>query len=476
MGYDRAELEGLDRESLVARAQDAGIRRARILTRPELVDELLRSDPSADERELKKSRGFFGRARDLVARVVERGLHLPDAADRIRTLGTLPPSVPRTEPQAVPTVTLAEIYAAQGHPKRAIATLKLVLDREPDHAAAKNLLARLEDVGYVAPPPPLPPEPEVEPDPNAPDIGMHAATEVDTQIVDALHAPDELPTIMGDEPTQHWAGAADELTQHWSGAADELTQHEVTQHWKGAADEPTQHWNRDEQPAVAKEDPPTKVDDTKTIDMLLAEYVDEPTKHIPGQNGQKGREEDPSYAPTRVLPRKSGQTYAVTPAGAQRARPVDVHADTELVTLEDVELEATCECVALPIGEGRTFVRWSIRGRDEKEGTGSLVLRAHVITPSWDGPSFDTRDLPVDVADGEAVLRGIPERAVLRVAIGYVRDGVFVPLAHSPAIESTGGRGLFLWSTKGLEPIALDDPRSAFIARAAHAARRAAQV
>src|SRR5215212_232525 len=106
---DRAELERLDRESLVVRAQAAGIRRARILTRPELVDELLRLDPNTDESQLRKSRGFFGRARDLVARVVERGLHLPDAADRIRTIGGLTLTVPRTEPQAMPTVTLAEI-------------------------------------------------------------------------------------------------------------------------------------------------------------------------------------------------------------------------------------------------------------------------------------------------------------------------------------------------------------------------------
>ena len=158
---DRGELEDLDRESLVVRAQAAGIRRARILTRPELIDELLRLDPAADEGQLRRSRGFFGRARDLVARVVERGLHLPDAADRIRELtgADVPYAAPRIEPQAMPTVTLAEIYAAQGHHKRAIETLRRVLEREPDHAAAQALVARLEADGYVAPPPPLPPPP-----------------------------------------------------------------------------------------------------------------------------------------------------------------------------------------------------------------------------------------------------------------------------------------------------------------------------
>ena len=409
MSYDRAELEGLDRESLVARAQEAGIRRARILTRPELIDELLRSDPSADEKELKKTRGFFGKARDLVARVVERGLHLPDAADRIRTLGTLPPSVPRTEPQAVPTVTLAEIYAAQGHSKRAIATLKLVLDREPDHAAAKTLLAKLEDSGYVAPAPPLPPEPEVEPDPRAEpepdeeptvdvgrDVGMHAATEVDVPVIDSSEAP-----------TQHWRGGDE--------ARDETTQ----------------------------------VDDTKTIDMLLAEYVDEPTSHGSGTNGHAvaAREEDPAYAPTRVLPKKTGVS-GVTPAAARS------------------------ECVAIPMGRGRTFVRWFVADR---EGASSLLLRAYVVTPSWDGPKVDTRDIEVDSDDGETIVHDIPDRAVVRAAIGVRKDGAFVPLAHSPAIEAAG-RGLVVWSTKGSEPVSLDDPRAAFLARAAHAARRAAQV
>src|SRR4051794_13450726 len=167
---DRSELERLDREGLVMRAQASGIRRARLLTRPELIDELLRLDPATDQTTLKKSRGFFGIARDLLSRVVERGLHLPDAADRLRAaLGTTLPQVPRPEPQAVPTVTLAEIYAAQGHNLRAIETLRRVLEVEPEHGAARALLERLSAPSYVAPPLPLPPEVE---DPGD-EIGAH---------------------------------------------------------------------------------------------------------------------------------------------------------------------------------------------------------------------------------------------------------------------------------------------------------------
>src|ERR1019366_5562545 len=90
---NRAELEGLDRAALIARAEAAGVTRARILTRPELVDELLLRS-AADHATKQRSRGLFGRARDLLASVVERGLNLPDAAERIRAVGGPPPPPP----------------------------------------------------------------------------------------------------------------------------------------------------------------------------------------------------------------------------------------------------------------------------------------------------------------------------------------------------------------------------------------------
>ena len=158
---NRVELEKLDREGLIARAEAAGVARARILTRPELVDELLLRSAS-DETTTQRARGLFGRARDLLASVVERGLNLPDAADRIRSVGA-PLAPPRSSsPSALPTLTLAEIYAAQGHRSRAIETLDRVLSREPDHAAAGALMAQLRDESYPVPPPRMPPEEEVE--------------------------------------------------------------------------------------------------------------------------------------------------------------------------------------------------------------------------------------------------------------------------------------------------------------------------
>lgn len=329
---DRAELEGLDRESLVARAQAAGIRRARILTRPELVDELLRLDPTIDEASLRRSRGFFGRARDLLTRVVERGLHLPDAADRLRAaLGNPLPEVPRPEPQAVPTVTLAEIYAAQGHDRRAIETLEAVLEREPDHGPARALLERLKDAAYVAPAPPLPPERELEEQFPAP--GADLAAEAEEQFEEA--------------------------------------------------------------PAPSPEDE---------------------------ENGV----------------------------------PTLAHAP---------------ECVAIPASGGRAYVWWRL---PRVELGGPFVVRVIVLTPTWDGPIEEVRDLPHDRAAGEAVVSDLPERAVVRVAVGFMRGEEFVPLAHSPALETAArDGGLVRWTVEGPVPVVLEDPRAASIARAVDGARRA---
>lgn len=137
----RRDLEGLTREELIARAERLGVSRPRVLTQPELVDEIL-ARTGKSERERGKARGWLGRARDLLASVVERGLHLPDAARSVRGAGSQ--RVP-TAPSPLPTVTLAEIYAAQGHLDRAVSVLDEVLTREPDHEEARALRERFNE-------------------------------------------------------------------------------------------------------------------------------------------------------------------------------------------------------------------------------------------------------------------------------------------------------------------------------------------
>lgn len=163
MNPSRAELETLSRDALMDRAETLRVPRARILTRFELVDEILKATaPRGDLDLVQRSRGFLGKARDLLARVVERGLNLPDAADRIRAAGLPLPPPPRAVPP-VPTVTLAEIYAAQGHVERAEETLRSVLAEEPEHAAARVALRRLAGPRGGGAGGPQPPEADASP-------------------------------------------------------------------------------------------------------------------------------------------------------------------------------------------------------------------------------------------------------------------------------------------------------------------------
>ncbi|HEU5077558.1 MAG TPA: Rho termination factor N-terminal domain-containing protein, partial [Polyangiaceae bacterium] len=117
MTFDLRRLDEMPRAELIALANQYGIERPERMTRVELKDELVRvsiTDAALRER----SRGWLGVARDLVASVVEAGLHMPDAAKVIRGDVQRIDASPRRPPVA--TVTLAEIYAAQGHTRRAL--------------------------------------------------------------------------------------------------------------------------------------------------------------------------------------------------------------------------------------------------------------------------------------------------------------------------------------------------------------------
>lgn len=169
------DLERLSREQLVLKARVLGVERAELMTRVELRDEIVRrSEP--DPVQQRRARGFLGVARDLVASVVEAGLNLPDAAKLIRGDGSREGDW--KGPPPVATVTLAEIYASQGHLERALRMLDEVLAKEPDHDPARALRDRLaaggDNVASAAPSPRkrtkisfVEPEPEsTEPDPD----------------------------------------------------------------------------------------------------------------------------------------------------------------------------------------------------------------------------------------------------------------------------------------------------------------------
>jgi hypothetical protein len=359
---NRAELERLSRDALIERAEAAGVTRARILTRPELVDELLLRSTS-DDAARARARGLFGLARDLVARVVERGLHLPDAAERIRSLGSQEPAQ-HGAPAALPTVTLAEIYAAQGHRDRAVQTLRGVLSREPDHAAARALLTQLEDATYPVPPPRLPPESE-----------------------DA--------SLLGSSSTENHVG-----------------------------------------PGV-----PSSRDEAERVD---------------GPRARSGGEASPS-------------------------EPAHVLDDAPLPPRYDVD-----ECVAIPVDPRTLYVYWEVRQRtlDYLRSTrpdGTISLRLVIVVPTWDGPQTGVRDHDVGIALGDHFAESLSPGSVVRVAIGWKHGAAFVPIAHSPALETPPGGPsplvadvLVRWTPEGLAPVRPEDRDAAGIDRALGRVRREA--
>jgi hypothetical protein len=77
----------------------------------------------------------------LVASLIDQGLNMSEAAELVRTGGARPTVLRHQAPVA--TVTLAEIYASQGHVKRASSMLDEVLRKEPDHQFARALRDRL---------------------------------------------------------------------------------------------------------------------------------------------------------------------------------------------------------------------------------------------------------------------------------------------------------------------------------------------
>jgi len=222
MIVDPATLARLSREELIERARRIGVAEPEPLTRAELQDEIVRRSEH-DERRRKILRGWFGVARDLVASLVDQGLHLPDAAAIIR--GSEPPEAQGRSP--VSTVTLAEIFAKQGHRNKALRILADVIEVEPEHEVARRMHeALLRDEAAVAAPDQNPaPEP-----PEAPEtIGEQPLDSDEGDVVPLASGEEVVPVerdaaytrVRGDEVIIYWELAADGIDraqQRWPGA------------------------------------------------------------------------------------------------------------------------------------------------------------------------------------------------------------------------------------------------------------------
>jgi hypothetical protein len=311
---DRKELEKLSRQELIAKAESLGITRPRTLTMPELIDEILLATSRTTGQ--KRPRGWFGRARDLLTSVVDRGLSNDPKKGPARAMPAAPPPLP--------TVTLAEIYAAQGHFERAIATLDEVIARDAGHDEAKRLRERFSEQMRRQ----RPSRPPISSSPSSEGEGVTAAG-----LTRELQKKDE------------------------SGEPTGLTAQGLTPEIQPAASAPPASGAQPEAPA-----PP---------------------------------------APPATAP--------------------------ELADRYDVD-----EVVAIAVDPHTIYTYWEVRAatlatlRNEKP-SGALVLRVLAVGTGTPGP--DARDIRVDAAIGELFVRDLPANAEIRVAIGWLADGVLQPVA-----------------------------------------------
>jgi hypothetical protein len=137
MAETPASLNEMSRRDLSELAKNLGIADAEVMTRAELRASIERSQSTPRVAQPPWPTTWLGVARGLIASIVEQGLNLPDAAALIR--GDTKLSTPPKPSPPVATVTLARIYAAQGHVQRAIDTLNEVLRSDPDHELALDL-------------------------------------------------------------------------------------------------------------------------------------------------------------------------------------------------------------------------------------------------------------------------------------------------------------------------------------------------
>ncbi len=333
------ELEGLTREELIALAERLGIARPRTLTVPELVDEIV-SRTAASERDRVRSRGWLGRARDLLAGVIERGLHLPEVARSVRgSEGPLP-----NAPSPLATVTLAEIYAAQGHLEKAIGVLDEVITREPEHAEARALKQRL----------------------------VAQAEGREERRAPASEPPAEVEDAAGEEPAAVSAEAEEQEAR----------------------------------PAV---------------EMPLVPEAAAAPLAVPGSSASD--EVEPVVAAAGVAP---GQADGV------EAGEAEVEEDLDELPLPD--RYNVDEIVAVSVDPTTIYLYWEVRPTSMARARahrpeGALVVRMISVTPSWQGPLVDQRDLPIDALYGDAYVRNLKPGSNVRVTVGWLASGDLEPFA-----------------------------------------------
>ncbi|WP_437276628.1 DUF4912 domain-containing protein [Sorangium sp. So ce375] len=412
---ERRELDGLTREELIARAEGLGVPRPRLLTKVELVDEIV-ARTAQSEPERARLRGFLGRARDLLSRVVERGLHMPETARALR--GEAPPEQwPPPAPPPRSTTTLAEIYASQGHTERAIAVLDEILARAPQDEDARRLRERLI---------------ESAPRGQAAGVGARGADDEDADDEDAdAEEADAAPVERAD------ADAKD---------ADAAPVERADADAKDADAAPVERADADAEDADAA--PAARADaDAEAVEGAAAETGPAPITRDDGSGEPRGtalagehqgQSAPVAGAPGDVLvqpPRDISPVAAEAPAssvaaGAPLGLAAAFHDErAELPARYDVD-----EIVGIAVDPETLYLYWEVRPRTlararARRPGGQLAIRLVAVLPSWERPVVEQRDLAIDALFGDMFVRDIPSGANLRMCTGWLAGELFEPFA-----------------------------------------------
>ncbi|WP_437722345.1 tetratricopeptide repeat protein [Sorangium sp. So ce861] len=380
---ERRELDGLTREELIARAEGLGVPRPRVLTKAELVDEIL-ARTAQGEPERARLRGFLGRARDLLSRVVERGLHMPETARALR--GEPPPEQwPPPPPPPRATTTLAEIYASQGHTDRAIAVLDEILEREPQHEDARQLRERLIEQAQRA-------------------QGEGAAAQ--GAGVGAAEAEDEEAEDEEAEEAEAESAEAGE-----AGAESAEAKDAGAEAAKDAGAEAAKDAGSSEQPEAP-----------------IAGELDRQPEPVPA-----APDVEPAQPPREPAPADAPAPAAIAERAVAGATPGLAAALQD----ERAELPARYdldEVVGLAVDPETLYVYWEVRPRTlararARRPGGQLVIRVVAVLPSWERPVVEQRDLAIDALFGDMFVRDIPAGSHLRMCTGWLDGDVFEPFA-----------------------------------------------
>ena len=412
-----AELDQLSREELVRRARELGAERPEVMTRVELRDEIVRlSEPDPTAR--RRSRGWLGVARDLVASVVDAGLKMPSAASAIR--GDARPAEETAGPPPVATLTLAEIYLAQGHEDRALAVLEEVLSVEPEHAAALALRDRIRDErasGAARRRVPLEPDAREldEPlsSPPAPAPFLSSAPP------DAMREPYGSPVVPAAPQTE----AEPELAPVVPNAAPafDLTT-EAAQVEREAplfAPEPEPHVSAAPAPAFEPHVPPAFAPEAPGPPTFGPEFQTEPGVLPVQVAAPRFDSTPPPSTPTLAAP--SPRT-----AAAQGALCVLVQTGTEVVA--EYRLPRAAH---------------------------GVILRVAWFVPGRRGPTEGSIDVPLERGEERVVLPPIEAGAHVRGALGIDLEGAFKPLAVA-WVYRVSERGVSIaFAAPGEPPVAL---------------------